>query len=237
MGRKKTVSLFFFIVVFVNFVHFFLNWGKYKNKRYPVVFEELQDEGDGAAVDADEEVDAGQRDVGGAGHAEHVGHGVHHGCHRPPGGGGGGGGGNGEITFKNFEAYLRLCVCSWLAFNSHLFCYAPLRCFNLIILMDFLDLLLFVYCFFYIFSLRFSSLIWAKMMFLNFPSSILLLVCSFMVLTLGQCWAVGERLVVALVWRWFGVSLDLYSAGILYVFIVCVYLYIGEIGEDKLKNN
>ena len=51
------------------------------HQQYPVVFKELQDEGDGAAVDADEEVDAGERDVGRAGHTEHVGHGVHHGGH------------------------------------------------------------------------------------------------------------------------------------------------------------
>lgn len=43
----------------------------------------VQDEGYGAAVDANEEVDTWQRDVGCAGDTEYVGHGVHHGCHRP----------------------------------------------------------------------------------------------------------------------------------------------------------
>ena len=51
---------------------------------HPVVFEQLQDEGDGAAVDADEQVDAGQGHVGGARDVEDVGQGIHHGRHRPP---------------------------------------------------------------------------------------------------------------------------------------------------------
>lgn len=50
---------------------------------YPIVFKKLQDEGDGAGVDAHEQVDAGQRDVGGARDVEHVGHGIHQGSDRP----------------------------------------------------------------------------------------------------------------------------------------------------------
>lgn len=51
---------------------------------YRVILEEFQNESNGAAVDADEEIDAGQRDVCRAGNTEHVRHGVHHRCHRPP---------------------------------------------------------------------------------------------------------------------------------------------------------
>lgn len=47
---------------------------------------QVKDEGDGTAVDANKQVDAGQRDVGCAGNTEDVGHGVHHGRHRPPAG-------------------------------------------------------------------------------------------------------------------------------------------------------
>lgn len=49
-----------------------------------VVVEELHDEGGHAAVDADEEVDAGQHHVGCAGHAEDEGGGVHQGGDGPP---------------------------------------------------------------------------------------------------------------------------------------------------------
>lgn len=51
---------------------------------HPVVLKQLQDEGNGAAVDADEQVDAGQRHIGCARHVKDVGHGIHHGCHWPP---------------------------------------------------------------------------------------------------------------------------------------------------------
>lgn len=51
---------------------------------HPIVLKELQDEGDGAGVDANEEVDAGQRHVGSARDVEYVGHWIHHGRHRPP---------------------------------------------------------------------------------------------------------------------------------------------------------
>lgn len=51
---------------------------------HPIVLEKLQNEGDGAGVDADEEVDAGQRHVGSARDVEDVGHRIHHGRHRPP---------------------------------------------------------------------------------------------------------------------------------------------------------
>ena len=51
---------------------------------YRGAWEQVQDEGDGAAVEADEEVDAGERDIGCAWNTEHVGHGVHHGRHGPP---------------------------------------------------------------------------------------------------------------------------------------------------------
>lgn len=51
---------------------------------HPIVFKKLQDEGDGAAVDAYEQVDAGQGNIRSAWDAEYVGHGVHHGRHRPP---------------------------------------------------------------------------------------------------------------------------------------------------------
>lgn len=50
---------------------------------YCGALKEVQNEGDGTAVDADEEVDTRQRDVGCAGDTEYKGHGVHHGCHRP----------------------------------------------------------------------------------------------------------------------------------------------------------
>lgn len=50
---------------------------------YCGAFKKVQDEGDGTAVDADEEVDTWQRDVGCAGNTEYKGHGVHHGYHRP----------------------------------------------------------------------------------------------------------------------------------------------------------
>lgn len=48
---------------------------------YPVVFEKLQDEGDGAAVDANEQVDAGQGHIRSTWDVEYVGHGIHHGRH------------------------------------------------------------------------------------------------------------------------------------------------------------
>lgn len=51
---------------------------------YCALLEKVQDEGDGAAVQANEEVDARQRDIGRAGNPEDVRHGVHHGGHRPP---------------------------------------------------------------------------------------------------------------------------------------------------------
>lgn len=50
---------------------------------YCGALKKVQDEGDGTAVDANEEVDTRQRDVGCAGHTEYEGHGVHHGRHRP----------------------------------------------------------------------------------------------------------------------------------------------------------
>lgn len=50
---------------------------------YCGALKEVQDEGDGAAVDANKQVDTRQRDVGGAGDTEDIGHGVHHGGHRP----------------------------------------------------------------------------------------------------------------------------------------------------------
>lgn len=49
-----------------------------------VVVQELHDEGGHAAVDADEEVDAGQHHVGCAGHAEDEGGGVHQRGDGPP---------------------------------------------------------------------------------------------------------------------------------------------------------
>lgn len=51
---------------------------------YCGALKKVQDEGDGAAVDAYEEVDARQRDVGCAGDTEYDGQWVHHGRHRPP---------------------------------------------------------------------------------------------------------------------------------------------------------
>lgn len=51
---------------------------------YPIIFKKFQDKGGGAAVDADEEVDAGQGYVRCARDVEDVGHGVHHGRHGPP---------------------------------------------------------------------------------------------------------------------------------------------------------
>lgn len=51
---------------------------------YCGALKKVQDEGDGAAVDAYEEVDARQRDVGCAGDTEYDGQRVHHGRHRPP---------------------------------------------------------------------------------------------------------------------------------------------------------
>lgn len=51
---------------------------------YPIVFKKLQDESDGAAVDAYEQVDAGQGHIRSTWNTEYVGHGVHQGRHRPP---------------------------------------------------------------------------------------------------------------------------------------------------------
>ncbi len=48
------------------------------------VIKELQNKGGHAAVDADEDVDAGQHHVGRAGHAEDEGGRVHHGGDGPP---------------------------------------------------------------------------------------------------------------------------------------------------------
>lgn len=48
---------------------------------YPIVFEKLQDEGDGAAVDAYEQVDAGQGHICSTWDVKYVGHGIHHGRH------------------------------------------------------------------------------------------------------------------------------------------------------------
>lgn len=62
-----------------------LTLGWYSSWTYCSALKQVQDEGDGTAVDPDEEVDAGQRDVGCAGDAEDEGHGVHHGCHGPAG--------------------------------------------------------------------------------------------------------------------------------------------------------
>lgn len=50
---------------------------------YCGALKKVQDEGDGTAVDANEEVDTWQRDIGCAGDTEYKGHGVHHRCHRP----------------------------------------------------------------------------------------------------------------------------------------------------------
>ena len=49
-----------------------------------IIVIELHEEGGHAAVDADEEVDAGQHHVGCAGNAEDEGGGVHHGGDGPP---------------------------------------------------------------------------------------------------------------------------------------------------------
>lgn len=48
-----------------------------------IIIEELHNKGGHAAVNADEEVDAGQHHVGCAGHAEDEGGGVHHGGDGP----------------------------------------------------------------------------------------------------------------------------------------------------------
>lgn len=47
----------------------------------PIVFKQLQDESDGAAVDAYEQVDAGQRHICCTRDVEYIGQGIHHGCH------------------------------------------------------------------------------------------------------------------------------------------------------------
>lgn len=48
-----------------------------------IIFKELHNKGGHAAVNTDEEVDAGQHHVGCAGHAEDEGGGVHHGSDGP----------------------------------------------------------------------------------------------------------------------------------------------------------
>lgn len=65
--------------------HIVSNWDQLTvaqfSAAYPIVFKELQDEGDGAAVDAYEQVDTGQGHICGTWDVEYVGHGVHHGRH------------------------------------------------------------------------------------------------------------------------------------------------------------
>lgn len=51
---------------------------------YCRALKKVQDKGNGTAIDANEKVDAWQRDIGCAGDTEYEGHGVHHWCHRPP---------------------------------------------------------------------------------------------------------------------------------------------------------